>query len=120
KMKNLILLLFISITVNFSVLANQTAPDLILYNGKIFTSDAAQTKAEAIAIRGERILAVGSTDEIKKLADSKTRLIDLQGRVVTPGFNDAHYHFSPDPKGFTLQFKTEDPSWKETLQAVEA
>lgn len=119
-MKNLILLLLVCISVNLSVSAQQTAPDLILYNGKIFTSDAAQPNAEAIAIRGERIFAVGSNDEIKKLANSKTRLIDLQMRVVTPGFNDAHFHFSPDPKGFNLQFATLEPDWKETSAAIEA
>ena len=119
-MKNLILLLIIGIFVNFSVLAQQTAPDLILYNGKIFTSDTKQPNAEAIAIGGERILAVGSDEEIKKLSNAKTRLIDLQMRVVTPGFNDAHFHFMPDPKGFNLRFATLEPDWKETSAAIEA
>ncbi len=119
-MKNLLLLLIFGISVNFSVLAKQTTPELILYNGKIFTSDTKQPNAEAIAIRGERILAVGSNEEIKKLAGAKTRLIDLQMRVVTPGFNDAHFHFMPDPKGFNLQFATLEPDWKETSATVEA
>ncbi|MGI8639050.1 MAG: amidohydrolase [Pyrinomonadaceae bacterium] len=119
-MKNLLLLLIFGISVNFSVLAKQTTPELILYNGKIFTSDTKQPNAEAIAIRGERILAVGSNEEIKKLAGAKTRLINLQMRVVTPGFNDAHFHFMPDPKGFNLQFATLEPDWKETSAAIEA
>ena len=119
-MKNLILLLLVCISINLSVSAQKTAPDLILYNGNIFTSDAAQPNAEAIAIRGERIFAVGSSDAIKKLANAKTRLIDLQMRVVTPGFNDAHFHFMPDPKAFNLQFKTLEPSWEETEAAIEA
>ena len=117
-MRNFTLLLIFGIFVNFSVLAKQTAPELILYNGKIFTSDAKQPNAEAIAIGGERILAVGSNDEIKKLARAKTRLIDLQNRVVTPGFNDAHSHFMPAPKGFNLQFNDLEPSWTETVQAI--
>jgi predicted amidohydrolase YtcJ len=117
-MKKMILLLLVGIFVNFSVSAQKPAPDLILYNGKIFTSDAAQPNAEAIAIRGERILAVGSDAEIKKLADSKTRLIDLQGRTVIPGINDAHFHFIPKPQGFNLEFKTLEPSWDETVEAV--
>ena len=58
-MKKLILLLLVSISVNFFVFAQKAAPDLILNNGKIFTSDATQPNAEAIAIRGERIFAVG-------------------------------------------------------------
>ena len=119
-MKKLILLLFVSVSVNFSVLAQKAAPDLILYNGKIFTSDAAQPNTEAIAIGGERISAVGGSDEIKKLAGAKTRLINLQMRVVTPGFNDAHFHFMPDPQGFDLQFKTLEPGWEEATAAIEA
>lgn len=119
-MKKLTLLLIIGISLNFAVLAQQTSPELILYNGKVFTSDPINSNAEAIAIRGERILAVGSNEEIKKLANAKTRLIDLQNRVVTPGFNDAHFHFMPDPKGFNLRFNTLEPSWEETAAAIEA
>ncbi len=119
-MKNLILLLIIGISVNLSVSAKQNAPELILYNGKIFTSDPVKSNAEAIAMRGERILIIGLNQEIKKLAGAKTRLIDLQGRTVISGINDAHYHFSPDPKGFSLQFKTLEPSWEETAAAIEA
>jgi hypothetical protein len=117
-MRKLFFILFIGVFFSFSVSANQIAPDLILYNGKIFTSDDAQPDAEAIAIGGERILAIGTNDEIKKLAGKKTRLIDLQNRVVTPGFNDAHAHFMPEPKGFNLQFKDLEPSWSETVEAI--
>ncbi len=66
-MKKLILLLIVGIFTNLSVLAKQTSPDLILFNGKIFTSDATQPNAEAIAIRGERILAIGSIEKIKSI-----------------------------------------------------
>ncbi len=117
-MKKLILILLVSIFVNFSVLAQKLTPDLILYNGKIFTSDVAKPNAEAIAINGERIFAVGSNSEIKKLAGAKTRLIDLQGRTVIPGINDAHFHFMPNPQGFNLEFKSMEPSWDETVEAV--
>ena len=117
-MKNLLLLLIFGISVNFSVLAKQTTPEMILYNGKIFTSDTKQPNAEAIAIRGERILAVGSNEEIKKLAGAKTRIIDLQNRIVTPGFNDAHNHFMPKPPGFNLRLTDLEPSWAETVEAI--
>lgn len=119
-MKNLILLLLVSISISISVSAQQNAPDLILYNGKIFTSDAEKPNAEAIAIRGERISAVGSNAEIKKLAGANTRLIDLQGRTVIPGINDAHAHFSMDKAGFDLPLKNFDPSWEETKTAIKA
>ena len=66
--------------------------DYILYKGKIFTSDKKMLWAEAVAIKGERILAVGKNDEILRLKDNKTKLIDLDGRLIVPGFNDAHAH----------------------------
>ncbi|HEX8161940.1 MAG TPA: amidohydrolase [Pyrinomonadaceae bacterium] len=66
--------------------------DLILFNGKIFTADGRGTVAQAVAIEGSRIVAVGTDADVKKsYAGAKT--VDLQGRLVTPGFNDAHLHF---------------------------
>ncbi|HWQ34279.1 MAG TPA: amidohydrolase [Blastocatellia bacterium] len=67
--------------------------DLVLLNGKIHTVSDAQPQAEAVACRDGRIVAVGSTSEIRKLVGPATRVIDLQGRLVVPGFNDAHVHF---------------------------
>jgi len=69
------------------------APDLVLYNANVYTVDDAQPKAEAVALRGDRIVAVGGNDAIRALAGSTTRGIDLQGAMVLPGFNDAHTHF---------------------------
>ena len=94
----------------------QTPPDLILYNGRIFLATSADTFAEAIAIRGDRIAAVGSSAAIRQLG--ATRVIDLQGRTVIPGVNDAHFHFSPDPKGFRLPFRSMEPSWAEVADAI--
>ena len=67
-------------------------PDLILINGDILTQNPEQPRAEAIAIAGERILAVGSNDEIRALATATTRTIDLGWKVVIPGVIDAHTH----------------------------
>lgn len=67
-------------------------PDLILTNGRVFTADGARPWAEAVAIRGERIANVGNTAEVRALAGPQTRVIDLRGRVVVPGINDAHLH----------------------------
>jgi predicted amidohydrolase YtcJ len=72
--------------------ATAQVPDLILTNGKIFTSDTAMPYAEAIAIKGDRIIAVGKVVAIQKLAGPKTGKIDLGGRTVIPGINDAHDH----------------------------
>jgi len=117
-MKKIILVVALIGWASICTFGQKVPIDLILLNGKIFTSDVTQPNAEAIAIRGKRISAVGSTDEIKKLGSAKTRLIDLQGRIVVPGFNDAHFHFSPDPKGFQLQFKMLEPTWAETLETI--
>ena len=93
--------------------------ELILVNGKVFTGETSQPFAEAIAIRGGRILSVGTTAEIKALSGSNTRRIDLAGRVVIPGINDAHYHsiFMP-PFGHHLSFDSPEPSWDQTLDSV--
>jgi hypothetical protein len=68
------------------------APDLVLTGGRIFTADSARPWAEALAIRGNRIVAVGADADVARLAGPSTRRIALGGRVVVPGFNDAHYH----------------------------
>jgi predicted amidohydrolase YtcJ len=66
--------------------------DLILVNGDIYTGDSAHPRVKAVAIRGEAILAVGTDEEIQKLAGPKTRVVDLHGAFAMPGFNDAHTH----------------------------
>jgi predicted amidohydrolase YtcJ len=67
--------------------------DLILINGKIITVDAKDSVAQALAIRGGKIIAVGSNDEIRKLAPKNARVVDLHGRTATPGLIDSHCHF---------------------------
>jgi predicted amidohydrolase YtcJ len=67
--------------------------DLVLYNGKIWTVNPGQPWAEAVAIRGERIHKVGTTEEIKTLIGTQTQEIDLKGELVLPGFIDSHTHF---------------------------
>ena len=68
-------------------------PDIILVNGRVHTVDVARPAAEAVAVCGDRITAVGATAEIRALATERTRVVDLGGRLVVPGFNDAHVHF---------------------------
>ena len=70
-------------------------PDLILFNGPIITVDARDRIAEAVAIRGDKIIAIGDAHSIASLAGPDTQRIDLDGRTVTPGLLDAHAHFSP-------------------------
>ena len=68
-------------------------PDLILYNGKLYTQDPNQLHASAIALRNGKILAVGNDTEIRALAGSHTKQVNLEGRRVLPGLTDCHIHF---------------------------
>ena len=87
----------ISITVLLGLASSITvqaqAPDLVLTNGKIITVDNQFSIAEAVAIRGEWIVTVGTDAEIEALADADTERIDLEGRAVVPGMIDNHAHY---------------------------
>ena len=74
---------------------SKTSPkaDLALLHGRIWTGDAAQPWAEAVASRGERIIAVGTDAEVQKLVSPGTRMINLEGKLALPGFIDDHTHF---------------------------
>ena len=76
----------------FSILSAQGAPDLVLSNGKIITVDERFTIAQAVAIRGDQVVAVGTNQEIDRLAGAGARRIDLRGRAVIPGLIDNHMH----------------------------
>jgi len=67
--------------------------DRVFVNGRIWTGDEAHPRAEALAVRGTTILAVGTTQEIRRLAEKATEVVDLKGRFAAPGFIDAHLHF---------------------------
>ena len=66
--------------------------DLIFVNGNIYTVNERQPRAEAIAVKKDRIAFVGSSEDAKKLASDKTRIVDLRGRTVVPGMTDSHCH----------------------------
>ncbi len=110
-MKNSILLLSIVImTISCSGSKDRKA-DLVIINGKVLTVDRDNPAAEAVAVRGESIIAVGTVREISSFIEKgKTRVIDARGRLVIPGFNDAHVHFGPlDPDYIELRYTT-DPA----------
>jgi predicted amidohydrolase YtcJ len=67
-------------------------PDVILYNGSIWTVDDQLPRAQAVALSDGRIFAIGSNDEVLPLATANTRKVDLSWKTVLPGFNDAHSH----------------------------
>jgi predicted amidohydrolase YtcJ len=93
----------------------QTA-DLLIVKGKVFAADLAGTTAEAIAVRGNTILRIGSTADLEALRGPNTRVIDAKGGSVVPGFNDAHVHFVSG--GFALN--DVDLAGLNTLREVQA
>lgn len=83
---------FLSAVIIFSC-STKEAPDLVLIHGKVWTGVSDSTFEEAVAIKANKIIAVGNSDYIVGLTNSKTEVIDLNGKLVTAGFNDAHIHF---------------------------
>lgn len=73
--------------------AERQPADLIFHNGKVWTVDAARPTAQAVAVKAGRIVAVGASADVLALKGSSTRVVDLGGRLLLPGFIDAHTHF---------------------------
>jgi len=94
--KTIVAHLFVGVAVGLtSVAAAQSKPaaDLIISDAKIWTGDASKPMAESVAVLGDRIVAVGSNSEVDAWRDSNTKVIDAQGKLLLPGFDDAHVHF---------------------------
>ena len=79
--------------------------DIILTNGKVITVDDQFSIAQAVAIRGDRIVAVGSNADINRLAGPSTRRIDARGRTIMPGFIDNHAHFQEEGAYWSLELR---------------
>ncbi len=90
KIKLLLLLITIFTTQTF---AQNLGADLVIINANVRTMDKANPTAEAIAVKGRKVFAVGSNAEINKFIASNTKTIDAKGKLVIPGFNDSHVHF---------------------------
>ena len=100
-------------------LAQQPAPDIILNNGKIITVDARFSIAQAVAVRGEHIIAVGTNKEIVALAGPDTRIIDLKGRSVIPGLIDNHGHVMEEGPFWQLELRLDGIETRaEALQMI--
>src|SRR5687767_9121923 len=76
-----------------AVSAQGFGADLVIVNANVHTMNAAQKSARSIAVVGNKIVAIGSDSDTKALIGAKTRVIDAKGKLVIPGFNDAHVHF---------------------------
>jgi predicted amidohydrolase YtcJ len=90
-------------------------PDLILYNGTICTQDDSLPFARAVAVSGNRVLAVGDDADILSCASNETRIIDLEKKLVLPGFIDSHFHFYE----FALNYNSIDFSKVSTFGEME-
>jgi predicted amidohydrolase YtcJ len=87
------LLSFFCAAATFSQTQRQPAADLIITNAKVWTVDKAIPSAQAVAILGERIVAVGSNGDVDAWRGAQTLVVDAGGKLLLPGFNDAHVHF---------------------------
>ncbi len=85
--------LLIACSMNHPATAAPEPLSLAIVNARIWTGDPRRPWADAVAVRGERIAAVGSSAEIRKMASAATRVIDASGQMLVPGFHDAHVHF---------------------------
>ena len=107
------------VVVTAGVVHAQEVPDMVLVNGRVFTGAESSPYVEAVAIKGARILAVGTSQEISSSAGAKTQRIDLAGRLVIPGINDAHVHFNPDSIGTNVDFGGLAPTCAHVLDLLE-
>jgi len=103
----------------FSCQQNETA-DTILTNGNFYTVNDAQPQAEAIAIKGDRILKVGSEKEVEKYKGAATKTIDLDGKFAMPGFIEGHGHFSGLGNSLMILNFMKVKSWDEIVAMVAA
>src|SRR5262245_41139367 len=85
-------ILFLAIVLSTPLASRAEEADIILHHGKIVTVDGPFSIQQAVAIRGDKLLAVGANDEVLKLRGPKTEAIDLEGRMVLPGLMDSHVH----------------------------
>ena len=110
-MENIIISLSIIFMVTSSSNYEKEKADLVIINGKVLTIDKDNPVSEAIAVKGEKIIAVGTSSQISPMISKGiTKVIDAGGRLVIPGFNDAHVHFGPlDPDYIELRY-TSDPA----------
>ena len=94
--------------------------DLVLTNGKIVTVEDAMPEAQALAVRGDRIVALGSSADIRRYVGPKTQVVDLQGQLAIPGFIEGHGHFNGVGTA-ELQLKLmKTTSWDEIVAMVAA
>src|SRR3982750_3264504 len=87
-----ITLIIIALCLMTGVASKVETVDIVFKNGNVYTVNDRQPRAQAIAVKGDRIVFVGSDSEAQKYTAKQTRVVDLHGQTVVPGMTDAHYH----------------------------
>ena len=100
--------------------AGAQAATLALINGHVVTVDSAKPEAEAVAIAGDRIIAVGTNAEVRRLVTRSTHVIDLQGRLAIPGFIEGHGHFTELGESKLVLDLTAERTWDAIVARVAA
>src|SRR5215217_2287715 len=80
--------------VSFTPIPQPAVADIVFTNGNVYTANDKAPKAQAIVVTGDQIVFVGTNEEAQKFAGAKTRVVDLKGNTVLPGFTDSHQHLS--------------------------
>jgi predicted amidohydrolase YtcJ len=96
KLAALAAMLVVHTSGSLPVQAQSSPADLVLVNGKVLTVDAKDSVAEALAVSGGKIVAIGASEQIKARIGPSTQVVDLRGRTATPGLNDIHVHFTQE------------------------
>jgi len=89
-----LLVVFVLNCAAFILAQAKPAADLIIQNARIWTVDSSHPEAEAVAVLGDRIVAVGTNSQVDAWRGPQTHVVDAKGRRLLPGFNDAHVHFT--------------------------
>src|SRR5579863_10538509 len=97
------LVIVAALTVNSAAFAQAPTPaDIVFVNGKVFTADEANHVVQGVAVAGDRFVAAGTDDAVRRYVGPQTRVIDLKGRFVSPGLTDDHFHNEGGGSGVDL------------------
>lgn len=110
--------LVFAILLILSACKRHEAPDHILFNAVVFTADEAMPEAEAIAVKGDKIIAVGSSEALRALGGTRTQWHDMQGAFVMPGLIEGHGHFGGLGRSLMTLNLLHSQSWDEVMSAV--
>ncbi|WP_035467824.1 amidohydrolase [Algoriphagus mannitolivorans] len=112
--------LLLVLAISFACSSPKDPATLILINGKIWTGESDSRFVEAIALKESKIMAIGTNEEILEFLGPETQVIELDGKLVTAGFNDAHIHFLSGSMGLSLVELASTESLEEMLQKTQA